>query len=85
MEKQCVVSNGTGNVLTKAFEAFSRVSFDEHVAVLEEILFALTIMFPLETEADAFLGGGGVRCAGVGGVEMTELPLNNRICHHHQL
>ncbi|OMO60846.1 hypothetical protein CCACVL1_23837 [Corchorus capsularis] len=54
--KRCVVSNGTGSVLAEAFEAFSKASFDENVAVLEEILSALTIMFPLETEANGFLG-----------------------------
>ncbi|XVE91828.1 hypothetical protein REPUB_Repub01dG0045200 [Reevesia pubescens] len=54
--KRCIVTNGTGSVLSEAFEAFSRASFDENVAVLEEILSALTIMFPLDGEAKGYLG-----------------------------
>ncbi|XVE74552.1 hypothetical protein DITRI_Ditri12bG0026100 [Diplodiscus trichospermus] len=54
--KRCIVTNGAGSFLSEAFEAFSMASFDENVAVLEEILSALTIMFPLDGEAKGFLG-----------------------------
>ncbi|KAK8529145.1 hypothetical protein V6N12_059935 [Hibiscus sabdariffa] len=55
--KRCIVSNGTGGVLSQAFQAFSMASsFDENDDVLEEILSALTIMFPLDVEAKGFLG-----------------------------
>ncbi|PPD68979.1 hypothetical protein GOBAR_DD34145 [Gossypium barbadense] len=54
--KRCIVSNGTGNVLSEAFAAFSMAAFDENVSVLEEILSALVIMFPLDGEAKGFLG-----------------------------
>ncbi|XP_022726345.1 U-box domain-containing protein 21-like [Durio zibethinus] len=54
--KRCIVTNGAGSVFSEAFESFSRASFDENNAVLEEILSALTIMFPLDGEAKGFLG-----------------------------
>ncbi|XP_021293024.1 U-box domain-containing protein 21-like [Herrania umbratica] len=54
--KRCIVTNGAGSVLSEAFQAFSKASFDVNVAVLEEILSALTIMFPLDGEAKGFLG-----------------------------
>ncbi|OAY25340.1 U-box domain-containing protein 21 [Manihot esculenta] len=53
--KRCFVSNGTGSVLSAAFEEFSRVSFRENAAVLEEILSSLTLMFPLDGEAKSYL------------------------------
>ncbi|KAB2047215.1 hypothetical protein E1A91_A13G028800v1 [Gossypium mustelinum] len=54
--KRCIVNNGIGNVLSEAFAAFSMAAFDENVSVLEEILSALVIMFPLDGEAKGFLG-----------------------------
>ncbi|GMI75249.1 hypothetical protein like AT5G37490 [Hibiscus trionum] len=55
--KRCIVSNGAGGVLSEAFQAFSMASsFDENVDVLEQILSALTLMFPLDVEAKGFLG-----------------------------
>ncbi|XVE85581.1 hypothetical protein DITRI_Ditri17bG0101900 [Diplodiscus trichospermus] len=61
--KKCIVTNGTASVLSEAFEAFSMASFDENAAVLEEILSALIIMFPLDGEAKSFLGSASaMRC-----------------------
>ncbi|XP_022733980.1 U-box domain-containing protein 21-like [Durio zibethinus] len=55
-DKRCFVTNGAGSVLSEAFNVFSMASFDENAVVLEEILSALTIMFPLDGEAKGFLG-----------------------------
>ncbi|KAK9027913.1 hypothetical protein V6N11_067734 [Hibiscus sabdariffa] len=55
--KRCIVTHGADDVLSEAFQAFSMASsFDENVGVLEEILSALTRMFPLDVEAKGFLG-----------------------------
>ncbi|KAE8662630.1 U-box domain-containing protein 21-like [Hibiscus syriacus] len=55
--KRCIVSNGAGEVLSEAFQAFSMASsFDENDDVLEEILSALTMMFPLNVQAKGFFG-----------------------------
>jgi hypothetical protein len=57
--KRCIAGNKTaGGVLSAAFETFSRssVSFDANGAVLEEILSALTIFFPLDEQAKSNLG-----------------------------
>ncbi|KAK9277102.1 hypothetical protein L1049_006641 [Liquidambar formosana] len=55
--RRCIVANGTGCVLSTAFETFSKASFDENVAVLEEILGVLTwMLFPLDGEAKSHLG-----------------------------
>lgn len=48
--------NKTVSVLSAAFDTFSRASLDRNVAVLEEILSALTLLFPLEAEAGSYLG-----------------------------
>ncbi|XP_059439697.1 U-box domain-containing protein 21-like [Corylus avellana] len=54
--KRCIAANKTaGGVLSAAFETFSR-SFDTNSAVLEEILSALTIFFPLDEQAKSNLG-----------------------------
>ncbi|XVF43450.1 hypothetical protein PTKIN_Ptkin02bG0041000 [Pterospermum kingtungense] len=62
--KRCIVNNGAGTVLTEALQAFSKESsFDENVDVLDEILSALTIIFPLHEEAKGFLGSApAMRC-----------------------
>lgn len=49
--KRCIVGSRSGRVLAVAFEAFSRMPSDQNVAILEEILSALTIMLPLDGEA----------------------------------
>ncbi|KAK1380663.1 RING-type E3 ubiquitin transferase [Heracleum sosnowskyi] len=54
--KRCFVANGTVGVLASTFEAFSKLSFDKNVAVLEEILSCLSLMTPLDGEAKSFLG-----------------------------
>ncbi|KAJ9135682.1 hypothetical protein P3X46_032835 [Hevea brasiliensis] len=54
--KKRFVSNGTGSVLSAAFEEFSRACFNENATVLEEILSTLTLMFPLDGEANSHLG-----------------------------
>ncbi|CBI26797.3 unnamed protein product, partial [Vitis vinifera] len=53
--KRCIVINGAAGVLSAAFEAFSSASFDKYVAVLEDILAALTWMSPLDGEAKSYL------------------------------
>ncbi|BFG17315.1 hypothetical protein CerSpe_035890 [Prunus speciosa] len=53
--KRCVVASGTGSVLAAAFAALSS-SQSQNVAVLEEILSALTLVFPLDGEACSYLG-----------------------------
>ncbi|KAL5553304.1 hypothetical protein UlMin_040705 [Ulmus minor] len=54
--KRCIVSNGAGKGLASAFERFSKADLGENAAVLEEILSALTLVFPLDEEAKASLG-----------------------------
>ncbi|KAK8507969.1 hypothetical protein V6N13_055436 [Hibiscus sabdariffa] len=57
--KQCIANNGAGSALSEAFAAFSVASlssFDDNIAVLEEILSALITMFPLDGEAKGYLG-----------------------------
>lgn len=55
--KRCIVANGAASVLAAAFGAFSTaLPFHENVAVLEEILSALTLIKPLDTEASLYLG-----------------------------
>ncbi|WOH13268.1 hypothetical protein DCAR_0832777 [Daucus carota subsp. sativus] len=54
--KRCFMANGTVGALASAFEAFSKVSFDKNVAVLEEILSCLSLMTPLDGEAKSYLG-----------------------------
>lgn len=53
--KRCIVANGAAGVLSAAFETFSSASFDKYVAVLEDILAALTWMSPLDGEAKSYL------------------------------
>ncbi|CAL5339039.1 unnamed protein product [Camellia sinensis] len=54
--RRCIVANGTGCVLSAMFEAFSERSFHKNIAVLEEILSALTLMLPLDENAKFHLG-----------------------------
>ncbi|XP_061994881.1 U-box domain-containing protein 21-like [Rosa rugosa] len=55
--KRCIVANGAASSLAAAFGAFSTAgSFHENVGVLEEILSALTLIFPLHSEANVYLG-----------------------------
>ncbi|KAA8529839.1 hypothetical protein F0562_034392 [Nyssa sinensis] len=55
--RRCIVRNGTASVLSATFEAFAKASFgDEIIQVLEEILSALTLMFPLDGDAKSHLG-----------------------------
>lgn len=54
--RRCIAGNGTGNVLSAAFESFSKTSFEENVSVLEEALSALMLVFPLDGKAVSNLG-----------------------------
>ncbi|KAF8389691.1 hypothetical protein HHK36_024210 [Tetracentron sinense] len=54
--KRCIIANGSGHVLSAAFEEFAIASFEKHAGVLEEILSALIWMFPLDDEAQLYLG-----------------------------
>ncbi|KAM5566948.1 U-box domain-containing protein 21-like [Rosa sericea] len=55
--KRCIVANGAASALSAAFGALSTAgSFHENDGVLEEILSALTLIFPLDTEANVYLG-----------------------------
>ncbi|KAF5939377.1 hypothetical protein HYC85_023636 [Camellia sinensis] len=53
--RRSMVAKGTGSALSETFEAFSEGSFDRNNVVLEEILSALTLMFPLDEEAKSRL------------------------------
>ncbi|KAK7843871.1 u-box domain-containing protein 21 [Quercus suber] len=56
-DKRCIVSSKAGSVISAAFETFSIApSFDKNVAVLEEILSALTLLSPIDEEAKCYLG-----------------------------
>ncbi|PON53680.1 Coatomer beta subunit [Trema orientale] len=55
--KRCLANNGAGKALSAAFEAFSRAGFEENGVVLEEILSALTLVFPLDEESKTRLLG----------------------------
>ncbi|KAJ4973188.1 hypothetical protein NE237_006362 [Protea cynaroides] len=54
--KKCIKANGAGRTLAAVFRAFAAISFEEHSGLLEEILSALTSMFPLDAEAGLLLG-----------------------------
>ncbi|XP_011021738.1 PREDICTED: U-box domain-containing protein 21-like [Populus euphratica] len=43
-DKSCLVATGTAGVLSYAFEEFSKASFEENVAVLDEILSSLAVL-----------------------------------------
>ncbi|KAM0961060.1 hypothetical protein ACFX2I_020380 [Malus domestica] len=61
--KRCIVATGTGSVLAGAFSALSNSQHHQNVAVLEEILSALTLVFPLDGEASLYLGSpASLRC-----------------------
>uniref|UniRef100_A0A6N2NFL3 U-box domain-containing protein n=1 Tax=Salix viminalis TaxID=40686 RepID=A0A6N2NFL3_SALVM len=53
--KRCLVATETAGVLSSAFEEFSKASFDDHVAVLEEILSSLAVLLPHD-KASTYLG-----------------------------
>ncbi|KAJ8771958.1 hypothetical protein K2173_027135 [Erythroxylum novogranatense] len=54
--RRSIVVNGTSTVLAEAFHAFAMDSFERNACLLDEILFAITWMFPLDVEAQAQLG-----------------------------
>jgi hypothetical protein len=54
--KRCIVANKTCSALSAAFDTFSRASLNRNIAVLDEILSALTLLFPLDEEAKSYLG-----------------------------
>ncbi|EXC05057.1 U-box domain-containing protein 20 [Morus notabilis] len=58
--KRRIMSNGAGKALAAAFEALSsseKAVFDENrMGILEELLSALTLFFPLDEEAKCVLG-----------------------------
>jgi hypothetical protein len=53
--RRCLVATGTAGVLSSAFEEFSKASFDDNVAVLEEILSGLAVLLPHD-KATTYLG-----------------------------
>ncbi|KAJ8753738.1 hypothetical protein K2173_026414 [Erythroxylum novogranatense] len=53
--RRCLMGNGMKAVLAEAFHAFSADSFERNVILLEEILSAISWMFPLDTEAQTHL------------------------------
>ncbi|KAL8218544.1 hypothetical protein R6Q57_021917 [Mikania cordata] len=54
--KRCIVSNGSGQVLTETFEAFSYNENQENFSFLEEILSVLTLILPFDPETKCGLG-----------------------------
>ncbi|KAJ4971207.1 hypothetical protein NE237_004306 [Protea cynaroides] len=54
--KKCIKANGAGRTLAAVFRAFVAISFEKHSGLLEEILSALTLIFPLDAEAGLLLG-----------------------------
>lgn len=61
--RRCIVANGTAPVLAAAFDAFANDSVLKNAVVLEEILSALIWMFPIDAEAQKFLGSSAsLRC-----------------------
>ncbi|KAA0056826.1 U-box domain-containing protein 21-like [Cucumis melo var. makuwa] len=50
--KKCIIANGTGNTFSSIFEAFSNPeTFEKRIEILEEILSAMTMVFPLQEES----------------------------------
>ncbi|KAK3039348.1 hypothetical protein RJ639_028748 [Escallonia herrerae] len=61
--KTCILDNGAGRVLAASFDHFASVSMEKHACLLEEILSALTWMFPLGEEGQCKLGStSSLRC-----------------------
>ncbi|XP_068661755.1 U-box domain-containing protein 21-like [Aristolochia californica] len=54
-DRCCIVANGAAAVLSAAFDSFAANSFENHTTGLEEILQAITWMFPLDSEARSYL------------------------------
>ncbi|KAK9278482.1 hypothetical protein L1049_028048 [Liquidambar formosana] len=61
--KRCILESGAACVLSAAFDAFATDCFERNANVLEEILSALNWMFPLDVEAQTYLGSStSIRC-----------------------
>ncbi|XP_059455618.1 U-box domain-containing protein 21-like [Corylus avellana] len=61
--RRCIVANGAAAALASAFDAFANDSVERNYKVLEEILSALNWMFPIDEEAQNFLGSSAsLRC-----------------------
>ncbi|XP_058079619.1 U-box domain-containing protein 21 [Magnolia sinica] len=83
--RQCITAIETGRVLSATFDAFATSSMENHVAILEEILLALTWMFPLYDEARIYLGSSAslhcmawfLKCGSLGGRRATVLAVKD--------
>ncbi|CAK9171644.1 unnamed protein product [Ilex paraguariensis] len=61
--KKCIAENGAGCYLSESFETFSSISIQKHEGLLEDILSALTWVFPLGQEGLSKLGSTpSLRC-----------------------
>ncbi|KAJ6689512.1 hypothetical protein OIU85_005878 [Salix viminalis] len=75
--KRCLVATETAGVLSSAFEEFSKASFDDHVAVLEEILSSLAVLLPHD-KASTYLGSDASMDCVVWFLKSTHLPDSNK-------
>lgn len=61
--KRCIVSGGAGSVLSATFEAFTKTGHDGNVKVLEEVISAVAIVFPVDEDSKIYLGSdSSLRC-----------------------